>query len=201
MQIAPLTGIEAQVAGWAAVVGGLLLTFLGHRTIRLSVRVYGFVMGALAVPYFAWRVGTPHIDQLWMMGLMAVCGGIVGCWLSRPGYYAVIFLTAAATAPALWEYFAIRMPSWAPAWGGWAAPLALGVGLGSLAIFLERPLVIQGTALSGPLLVSAGARLLEAWPAGWDSWERQILLGAASLGALMQFLQKPRVDAKAESAD
>jgi hypothetical protein len=148
-----------------AVALGALYCFVGYRLIKVVLAITGLVLaGAVALFLGSWVMQG---DQYFAL-LFALVGGAAGAYsmfyLYRGGIFMVGMLGALVIAN---NGLALYEEAWAPA-------IAIAVGLvgGTLAIYLERPLVTLATAALGGWVCITGIVLLvkESKEASLDSF-------------------------------
>ncbi|MGE4163282.1 MAG: DUF4203 domain-containing protein [Vicinamibacterales bacterium] len=131
-------------------VGGLLACFAGHRLFRIVLALVGFIVGALlASSFFGGDETTPMI----VAGLV---GGLVGAGLLIGAYFVGVALVGAGIGAVVANIaFA--------AGGGDPSLLAVaGCALAGalLAMYLQRYVIIVGTAFAGAWMIILGALVL-----------------------------------------
>jgi hypothetical protein len=136
--------------------GGLLACFAGYRFFRLTLGIFGFIVGALLT--------TSHMgpsSTVWALTLAALVGGLVGGVLMVVAYFMGVGLIGAGLA-ALVLNVGWRLV------GGEPPTLVLVVVcvIGALAVLsVVKFVVIAGTALAGSWTLIVGALALLGDPA------------------------------------
>jgi hypothetical protein len=131
--------------------GGLLACFAGYRLFRLVLGVYGFILGAL----FASSLVSP--GQSTSMLIAAIVGGAIGALLLTLAYYVGVALigagVGAVVAHVIWPQIGHGEPT---------TLVVLGFGLGGAiaAVFLQRYMIIVGTASGGAWTAIVGVAAL-----------------------------------------
>lgn len=142
-------------------VGGVLSCFLGQRTFRIVLGLYGFVMGVLVAGSIVGPADTTR-DLL-----ILVAGGVGGALALVLAYFIGVALVGAAGA-ALAVHGASAQLGMEP-----AAVVVIGATiLGALAaLWLQRYVIVIGTAFGGAWLLVMGALGL---------WHREAVTGFGS---------------------
>jgi hypothetical protein len=129
------------------IAGGALACFLGHRGFRIVLAIYGFILGALIATSVLAPVET---STTWIVALV---GGLVGAAILVPAYFIGVAFAGAALAALLvhvaWSHFG-REPH----------PFFVIVGCVAgalLAVWVQRLVIILGTAFGGAWTLLAGA--------------------------------------------
>ena len=154
------------VAAIILLAAGLAACFLGYRLFRWLLVLYGFAGGAWVTSLF---VGTL---SPWTGAAVVLVGGLAGA-----AVLLVVYLAAVAVAGAGVGVLVLNL-SWAPARGEpepWMVILACLVGA-SLAVILQRYVIIVATAFGGAWTALVGALALVGHPgaqavAGGDLWQ------------------------------
>ena len=177
------------------VLGGLLSCFAGHRTFRIVLGIYGFILGALIASSF---MGT---DQTLSMIGAAIVGGIVGAAILVLAYFVGVALIGAGVgallANAIWAALG-REPSI-------FVVIVLAIAGALCALALQRYVIIVATAFGGAWttivggLALAGNRVAgqaaarnDVWlayplnPAPGQRWVIALWLAMGLAGALVQ---------------
>lgn len=184
-------------------VGGVLSCFLGQRTFRIVLGLYGFVMGVLVAGSIVGPADTTR-DLLILAG-----GGVAGALALMLAYFIGVALVGAAGA-ALVVHGVSAQLGMEP-----AAVVVIGATvLGALAaLWLQRYVIVIGTAFGGAWLLVMGALGLwhreavtglgsaaSGWqayplrPAPGEGWVLVVWLLLAVAGLLAQFrLSTPRM--------
>ncbi len=163
------------LAGLLAAVG-LLYCFLGYRLFKFILGLTGFLLaGFVAAALAGWLT---H-GQVLAMSIAGVLGGFCGAlalfFLYRLGVFCLGGLGGFVIA---YQVLSGRAEPWAP----WAI-LGIGLGVGVLALLLERPVMSLATATIGAWL-TVYAVLLVLAEQGWlSNWEPE-KAGATSLSPL-----------------
>ena len=172
---------------------GLVACFLGYRLFRWLLVLYGFAGGAWVTSLF---VGTL---PAWTAAAVVIAGGLAGA-----AVLLVLYLAAVAAAGAGVGVLVLNL-SWPPAGEpeAWMVILACLVGA-SVAVVLQRYVIIAGTAFGGAWTALVGALALVGHPgaravAGGDVWQMyplapargqvQFAVGWLSLGLLAALWQ------------
>lgn len=129
------------------IAGGALACFLGHRVFRIVLAIYGFILGALIATSVLAPVET---STTWIVALV---GGLVGAAILVPAYFIGVAFAGAALAALLvhvaWGHFG-REPH----------PFFVIVGCVAgalLAVWVQRLVIVLGTAFGGAWTLLAGA--------------------------------------------
>ena len=154
------------VAAIILLAAGLAACFLGYRLFRWLLVLYGFAGGAWVTSLF---VGTL---PPWTGAAVVLVGGLAGA-----AVLLVLYLAAVAVAGAGVGVLVLDL-SWTPARGEpepWMVILACLVGA-SLAVMLQRYVIIVATAFGGAWTALVGALALVGHPgaravAGGDLWQ------------------------------
>jgi MFS family permease len=139
---------EHAIPLWQAAFSGvfaLLYIFSGYRTVRFTARLMSAVLCMLV-----GMMASSHLEHGLVIAAIIVGAGIVGFLLGNALYYLTVALYGAAggfVLGAVISSLAVHSITPAAAIGG-----ALAGAI--LAIFLERPMVILGTSLTGGWLVA-----------------------------------------------
>ncbi len=142
------------VIGVILLATGMLYCFLGYRTLKFVIALSGFLLAATAAAVLA-AVVVPenHVYFFLAVILGGVCGALALLFLYKAG---IFVLGAVGTFLIAQAFLAANSAEWAP----WVV-VAIGVGGGVLALFLEKFIMTCATAVIGSwLLVGAGAALL-----------------------------------------
>ena len=184
-------------------VGGVLSCFLGQRTFRIVLGLYGFVIGVLVAGSVLGPADTTR--DLLMLG----AGGLVGALALVLAYFIGVALVGAACA-ALAVHAVSAQLGTEP-----AAVVVIGATIaGALAaLWLQRYVIVVGTAFGGAWLLVMGALGLwhrdavtglgsaaSGWqayplrPAPGETWVLVVWLLLAVAGLVAQFrLSAPRM--------
>lgn len=154
------------VAAIILLAAGLVACFLGYRLFRWLLVLYGFAGGAWVTSLF---VGTL---SAWTAAAVVVVGGLAGA-----AVLLVLYLAAVAVAGAGVGVLVLDL-SWPSAGGepeAWMVILASLVGA-SIAVVLQRYVIIVGTALGGAWTALVGVLALVGHPgaravADGDLWQ------------------------------
>ncbi len=144
---------------------GLVTCFLGYRLFRWLLVLYGFAGGAWVTSLF---VGTL---PSWPAAAVVIVGGLAGA-----AVLLVVYLAAVAVAGAGVGVLVLNL-SWPPAGGepeAWMVILACLIGA-SIAVVLQRHVIIVGTAFGGAWTALVGVLALVGHPGaqavvGGDLW-------------------------------
>lgn len=142
------------VAAVVLLAGGLAACFLGYRLFRWLLVLYGFAGGAYVTSLFVGAL-TP-----WVAVLVVIVGGLAGA-----AVLLVLYLAAVAVAGAAVGVLALDF-SWAPADRepeAWMVILVCLAGA-SLAVVLQRYVIIVGTAFGGAWTALVGVLALVGHP-------------------------------------
>ncbi len=162
------------VAAIILLAAGLVACFLGYRLFRWLLVLYGFAGGAWVTSLF---VGTL---SPWAAAGVVIVGGLAGA-----AVLLVLYLAAVAVAGAGVGVLVLNL-SWPAVRGepeAWMVILACLVGA-SLAVVLQRYVIIAGTAFGGAWTALVGALALVGHPgaqavAGGDLWQMYPLAPAS----------------------
>ena len=150
-----LPAVYQMPAAVVLLVAGIVACFFGHRLFRLVLALFGFIIGALAATS---TIGSAAGST--MLLLVALGGGLIGAALLLAAYFVGVALLGAALGAAVAHlFFAL--------WGG--APSVLMVVLFSIAgavlsMYLERYVIIVGTAFGGAWTLLVGGLALAGNP-------------------------------------
>jgi len=129
------------------IAGGALACFLGYRVFRIVLAIYGFILGALIATSLLAPVETGTTL------IVAIVGGLIGAAILVPAYFIGVAFAGAVLAALLvhvaWSHFG-REPH----------PFFVIAGciVGALAaVWMQRIVVILGTAFGGAWTLLAGA--------------------------------------------
>ena len=142
------------VAAVILLAGGLAACFLGYRLFRWLLVLYGFAGGAYATSLFVGSLSP------WTAALVVIVGGLAGA-----AVLLVLYLAAVAVAGAAVAVLVLNL-SWTPADRepeAWMVILVCLVGA-SLAVVLQRYVIIVGTAFGGAWTALVGALALVGHP-------------------------------------
>ena len=130
------------------ILGGALACFAGYRLFRIVLGIYGFILGAMIAS------SAMGINSTSGMILAAVGGGLVGAFVLMFAYFVGIALVGAGLgaliAHVVWTQFAANDP---PA----AAVIVVSVAGALVATWLQRYVIVVGTAFGGAWTVIVGA--------------------------------------------
>jgi hypothetical protein len=132
------------------VIGGAIACFAGYRFFRLVLALYGFVLGALVATTLAGAGSTSSL-VLWAIG-----GGLAGALILNLAYFFGVLLVGAAVG-------AMALTVLWPQTSGdphVTIVIALAVAGALAAMWLQRYVVITGTALGGAWTLLVGALAL-----------------------------------------
>ena len=132
------------------VIGGAIACFAGYRFFRLVLALYGFVLGALVATTLAGAGSTSSL-VLWAIG-----GGLAGALILNLAYFFGVLLVGAAVG-------AMALTVLWPQTSGdphVMIVIALAVAGALAAMWLQRYVVITGTALGGAWTLLVGALAL-----------------------------------------
>ncbi len=181
------------------VIGGAIACFAGYRFFRLVLALYGFVLGALVATTLAGAGSTSSL-VLWAIG-----GGLAGALILNLAYFFGVLLVGAAVG-------AMALTVLWPQTSGdphVMIVIALAVAGALAAMWLQRYVVITGTALGGAWTLLVGALALsgdaaaqaaasasDVWvvypldPAPGRRWVPLAWLALAAAGVIVQ-VRKP----------
>ena len=181
------------------VIGGAIACFAGYRFFRLVLALYGFVLGALVATTLAGAGSTSSL-VLWAIG-----GGLAGALVLNLAYFFGVLLVGAAVG-------AMALTVLWPQTSGdphVMIVIALAVAGALAAMWLQRYVVITGTALGGAWTLLVGALALsgdaaaqaaasasDVWvvypldPAPGRRWVPLAWLALAAAGVIVQ-VRKP----------
>jgi hypothetical protein len=135
-------------AAIALVLGGALTCFAGYRLFRVVLGIYGFVLGAMIAS------STVGVNSTGAMVAAALIGGLVGAVVLMLAYFVGIALVGAGLGALLanvaWGQVAARDP---PA----LAVILVSVAGAFIAMWLQRYVIVVGTAFGGGWTVIVGA--------------------------------------------
>ena len=184
-------------------VGGVLSCFLGQRTFRIVLGLYGFVVGVLVAGSLIGPADTTR-DILLLIG-----GGIGGALALVLAYFIGVALVGAALAALAVHAIAAQFGSEPPA----MLVIACTIAGALVALSVQRYVIVVGTAFGGAWLLVMGALGLwhreavtglgaaaSGWqayplrPAPGESWVLVVWLLLAIAGLVAQFrLSTPRM--------
>lgn len=184
-------------------VGGVLSCFLGQRTFRIVLGLYGFVIGVLVAGSLIGPADTAR-DILILVG-----GGIGGALALVLAYFIGVALLGAALAALAVHASAAQFGAEPPA----MLVIACTVAGALVALSMQRYVIVVGTAFGGAWLLVMGALGLwhresvtglggaaSGWlayplrPAPGESWVLVVWLLLAVAGLVAQFrLSTPRM--------
>lgn len=148
-RIDELSAQQVNLLVLAMAIAGVLYCFMGYRTLRFLIGLTGFLFAGVTAAALAGMVWDGRVVPMVIAGLFGgVCGAFALTFLYKTGIFligAFAGMLAAhnllAASPDLWVPFAVIF-------GGLAA--------GTLALFIERPVMVIATALLGAwMLVSS----------------------------------------------
>lgn len=141
------------IAAIAAILLGLVVCFFGYRLVRAVLALAGFAVGAIVgLTAVAAIPGTGQLAVLIAAGV----GGIIGAVLSAALYKVGVFALGALAGLMLSTMLpVVGLP--APLW---LVRAACALGLGLLALLIERPMLSICTALAGAWSAVAGVFVL-----------------------------------------
>jgi len=162
-------------AAIALVLGGALTCFAGYRLFRVVLGIYGFVLGAMIAS------STVGVNSTGAMVAAALVGGVLGAVVLMLAYFVGIALVGAGLGALLANL----------AWGKVAgedrpavAVIVVSVAGAFLSMWLQRYVIIVGTAFGGAWTVMVGAvNLFAARGVGRGSSANEVwILYPTSLG-------------------
>ena len=138
--------------------GGLVACFLGYRLRRILLVVYGFVAGVIIV-----TMVVEQIEEIWMVVLVTISGGLAGSILAIVAYLAGVGLLGAAFGAVIlnvgWSYYRGGEPE------VWLLLIACFSGA-LVALLLRRYVIIVGTSFGGAWTALVGGLALAGNSAG-----------------------------------
>jgi hypothetical protein len=184
-------------------VGGLLSCFLGQRTFRIVLGLYGFVLGVLVAGSI---LGTAESGRDM---LILLAGGLAGAVALVLAYFIGVALLGAVFAALVAHAVAAQMGVEPPA----MVVIACTIAGALVALAIQRYVIVLGTAFGGAWLLVMGALGLwhqdavtglggaaQGWlsyplrPAPGESWVVIVWLVLAVAGLFSQFrLASPRL--------
>ena len=142
-------GAPGQITAPLAVAVGILICFWGHRLLKLTSGVMGFIAGAGG----GWTVGLSLATGNDGIGFAcAVIGGVIGAALCLWLFFLGIFLLGASAG-------AILATALFSAAGNQPQAILLvvfAIVFGVIALLMQKLMIVVSTALSGAYLVAAG---------------------------------------------
>ena len=184
---------EASLPRAALLAGvGVVMTFWGYRLFHGALKIYGGVGGALLGTALC-KTLLPDSALWWLPAAAALAGALLGYFVVKKLYKLALLLTGAAAGLAIWFNASVLVEA-QPQWVMWVAPIGCALVTGLLALVLERPLVILGTAAGGAAVLLSGsmegAALGDIAVGDFDRWIPWIFLAVAALGTAAQFTRK-----------
>jgi hypothetical protein len=177
------------------VLGGLVACFVGYRLFKFVLAIFGFILGALAASSI-W----PSNETLYMVGA-AIVGGLIGAVLLLAAYFVGVALIGAGLGALLANLIWTQIE-------GDPHPFVVvlfSVAGALLATWLQRYVIIVGTAFGGAWTIIVGALALmgdqtainaaaagDIWvaypmnPAPGQAWIPYAWIGLGLLGTLVQ---------------
>ena len=146
------TGISSGVIG---IIAGLLLLLLGYKLKKIALTVVGVVLGAAGGAYLAESFFAPGSAAYILLPI--ICG-LAGAILAFVLYRIALYLLGFAVGGTVGIYLSMRWIE-QPVWGIVIA-VVLALIIGSVALAVEKPIIILGTAFLGYILVRLGLYLL-----------------------------------------
>jgi MFS family permease len=147
-----VTGISSGVIG---ILVGLLLLLLGNKVKKVALTVIGLVFGASGGAFLADTFFDPGSA---MYVLTPIICGLIGAVLAFVLYRIALYLLGFAVGGAVGIYLSMRLIE-QPIWGIVIA-VVLALIIGSIALAIEKPIIILGTAFLGYILFRLGLYLL-----------------------------------------
>ena len=155
----PLPPWFGNAAAGAMIGVGLFQVVLGYKFFRVTLFLLGFFAAGLAVFFPAWdNIADPNGFYYAMaMGLLAgILVGGLGAWMPRIGVFLVGAMLGLITAFILNMTVLYKISNGNPTNTLIAAAVVLGLGLGVLATFMMRPVVVVSTSVIGAYGVIRG---------------------------------------------
>ncbi len=133
------------------ILSGAVTCFFGHRLFRIVLLIFGCLIGALAASsVFGTSDTTPML-------IAAAVGGILGALILRAAYFVGVALVGAALGVTIVH---LALPALAKGEPGlWVVVLAAVAGAVA-AVYLQRYVIIVGTAFLGSWTTLVGAMAL-----------------------------------------
>jgi hypothetical protein len=135
-------------------VGGIVACFFGYRLFRIVLAIYGFILGALVASSVFGASDTGP------MVIAAVVGGLAGAGLLTAAYYVGVALVGAGLG-ALVAKLVLSVSGREPSF---LAVVLLAIAGAVASMYLQRYIVIAGTALGGAWTIIVGAMALAGNP-------------------------------------
>jgi len=209
----------------AAVFGGALLCFFGHRLLRVALALAGLLCGSAIAAYVAWwktasaetlQMVKTQFDVLQAMSapehptvvlVWAVVGGIAGAILAVLLQHVGMFAVGALLG---WTLVSYTMAG-AATTDYWIVLAVLGLIGGTLALLMEKPIIVLSTAVNGAAALMFGIYALIKGYAWDEAFARLRVMGGgtyvvigfaiilAALGGYVQFATMPKPE-KSEDA-
>lgn len=133
------------------ILSGTVACFFGHRLFRIVLLIFGFIIGALAASsVFGTSDTTPML-------IAALVGGILGALILRAAYFVGVALVGAALGATVINVVFSAIQKGEP--GLWVVVLAAVAGAVA-AVYLQRYVIIVGTAFLGAWTILVGAMAL-----------------------------------------
>ncbi|HYU77565.1 MAG TPA: DUF4203 domain-containing protein [Vicinamibacterales bacterium] len=177
------------------IVGGLIACFLGYRLFKFVLAIFGFILGALAASsVFGVSDTTPMV-------IAAIVGGVIGALLLLAAYFVGVALVGAGLGALLANLIWTRIE-------GDPHPFVVvlfSVAGALLATWLQRYVIILGTAFGGAWTIIVGALALmgdktalnaaaagDIWvaypmtPAPGQRWVPYVWVALGLIGTVMQ---------------
>jgi hypothetical protein len=147
-----------QPAALVLLIGGVLACFAGYRLFRIVLGIYGFILGAMIASSIVGVTNTTG------MLVAALLGGVIGSGLLVFAWFVGVSLVGAGIgvlmAHAVWSQVASGDP---PA----LAIIAVAIGGAIGAMFVQRYVIVAGTAFGGAwTILLAAAILFPTTPSG-----------------------------------
>jgi hypothetical protein len=177
------------------ILGGLVACFFGYRLFKLVLAIFGFIIGALAASSI-WGAG----DTTYMV-ISALLGGMAGSLLLLAAYFVGVALLGAALGALLANLIWTQIEGDPHAF----VVVMFSVGGALLATWLQRYVIILGTAFGGAWTIVVGALAMmghetlmnaaaagDIWvaypmnPAPGQPWVPYAWIGLGVLGAVVQ---------------
>ena len=133
------------------ILSGAVACFFGHRLFRIVLLIFGFLIGAFAASsIFGMSDTTPML-------IAAAVGGILGALILRAAYFVGVALVGAAIGATVINLVFSALHKGEP--GLWVVVLAAVAGAVG-AVYLQRYVIIVGTAFLGAWTILVGAMAL-----------------------------------------
>ena len=146
--ISSATGFSLGIVG---VILGLVLLLLGYKIKKIALMVVGFLAGFVGGSFIAER----FLEQGTLLFVLTpIAVGLAAAILMFAVYYLAIYILGLSIGGLAGFYLAANLFS-RPVWGLVVA-VVLGVIIGSIALAVEKPIVILGTSFIGYIAFRQG---------------------------------------------